>query len=76
VIRAAMLAGTRDGSADVVEIADRTEAISYAVARAGPGDAVVVAGKGHETGQQVGASTHPFSDAEVLAGALADRSGQ
>ncbi|HKR49106.1 MAG TPA: UDP-N-acetylmuramoyl-L-alanyl-D-glutamate--2,6-diaminopimelate ligase [Pseudonocardiaceae bacterium] len=74
VIRAAMLVGARDGSADVVEIADRAEAIGYAVARAGPGDAVVVAGKGHETGQQVGGSTHPFSDTEVLAGALADRS--
>ncbi|MGQ0716492.1 MAG: UDP-N-acetylmuramoyl-L-alanyl-D-glutamate--2,6-diaminopimelate ligase [Pseudonocardiales bacterium] len=73
VIRAAMLAGARAGSAEVVEIADRAEAIAHAVARAGPGDAVVVAGKGHETGQRVHGITHPFSDAEVLARALAGR---
>ncbi|HSL09262.1 MAG TPA: UDP-N-acetylmuramoyl-L-alanyl-D-glutamate--2,6-diaminopimelate ligase [Pseudonocardiaceae bacterium] len=75
-IRAAMLAGARAGAADVVEIANRAEAIAHAVARAGPGDAVIVAGKGHETGQQVHGSTHPFSDAEVLARALADRSAR
>ncbi|MGH3886027.1 MAG: UDP-N-acetylmuramoyl-L-alanyl-D-glutamate--2,6-diaminopimelate ligase [Pseudonocardiaceae bacterium] len=74
VIRAAMLAGTRTGSAEVVEIADRAEAIAHAVTRAGPEDAVVVAGKGHETGQQVHGVTYPFSDVEVLARALADRS--
>ncbi|MGH3837554.1 MAG: UDP-N-acetylmuramoyl-L-alanyl-D-glutamate--2,6-diaminopimelate ligase [Pseudonocardiaceae bacterium] len=74
VIRAALLAGARAGSAEVVEIADRAEAIAHAVARACPGDAVVVAGKGHETGQRVHSTTHPFSDAEVLARALADRS--
>ncbi len=73
VIRAAMLVGARVGSAEVVEIADRAEAIAHAVTRAGPGDAVVVAGKGHETGQQVHGTTHPFSDADVLARALADR---
>ncbi|MGH3898387.1 MAG: UDP-N-acetylmuramoyl-L-alanyl-D-glutamate--2,6-diaminopimelate ligase [Pseudonocardiaceae bacterium] len=76
VIRAAMLAGARAGSAEVVEIADRTEAISYAVGRAGPGDAVVVAGKGHETGQRVHGITHPFSDVEVLTRALTDRSAR
>ncbi|MGH3872293.1 MAG: UDP-N-acetylmuramoyl-L-alanyl-D-glutamate--2,6-diaminopimelate ligase [Pseudonocardiaceae bacterium] len=75
-IRAAMLAGARAGraGAEVVEIADRAEAIAYAVRRAGPGDAVVVAGKGHETGQQVHGSTYPFSDVEVLTRALLDRS--
>jgi UDP-N-acetylmuramoyl-L-alanyl-D-glutamate--2,6-diaminopimelate ligase len=74
VIRAAMLAGARVGPAEVVEIAGRAAAIDYAVARAGTGDAVVVAGKGHETGQQALGVTQPFSDAEVLARALADRS--
>ena len=73
VIRAAMLAGARAGAAEVVEIADRAEAITHAVTRAGAGDAVVVAGKGHETGQQVHGSTHPFSDVEVLTRALAER---
>jgi UDP-N-acetylmuramoyl-L-alanyl-D-glutamate--2,6-diaminopimelate ligase len=40
------------------------------VARAGSDDIVVVAGKGHETGQRVGDTTRPFSDAEELAAAL------
>ncbi|MFN2495260.1 MAG: UDP-N-acetylmuramoyl-L-alanyl-D-glutamate--2,6-diaminopimelate ligase [Pseudonocardiaceae bacterium] len=75
-IRAAMLTGARAGTAEVVEIADRAAAIGYAVARAGPGDAVVVAGKGHETGQQVHGVIRPFSDAEVLARALADWSAR
>ena len=75
-IRAAMLAGARAGPAEVVEIADRAEAITHAVTRAGPGDAVVVAGKGHETGQHVMGVTYPFSDTEVLAAALADRSAR
>jgi UDP-N-acetylmuramoyl-L-alanyl-D-glutamate--2,6-diaminopimelate ligase len=75
-IRAAMLAGARAGTAEVVEIANRAEAITHVVTRASPGDAVVVAGKGHETGQQVCGITHPFSDAEVLARALADRSAR
>ncbi len=75
-IRAAMLAGARSGRAEVVEIANRAEAIAHAVTRAGPGDAVVIAGKGHETGQRVQGITHPFSDAEVLARILADRSAR
>jgi UDP-N-acetylmuramoyl-L-alanyl-D-glutamate--2,6-diaminopimelate ligase len=75
-IRAAMLAGARTGRAEVVEIADRAEAITHAVTRAGPGDAVVVAGKGHETGQQLQGVTYPFSDTEVLAASLADRSAR
>ena len=41
-----------------------------AVAAGRPGDAVVVAGKGHETGQEVCGVTYPFSDAEVLIGLL------
>ncbi|MGH3985386.1 MAG: UDP-N-acetylmuramoyl-L-alanyl-D-glutamate--2,6-diaminopimelate ligase [Pseudonocardiaceae bacterium] len=76
VIRAAMLTGARAGPAEVVEIADRAEAIAHAVTRAGPGDAVVVAGKGHETGQHVHGVTYPFSDIEVLAAALANRSAR
>jgi UDP-N-acetylmuramoyl-L-alanyl-D-glutamate--2,6-diaminopimelate ligase len=72
-IRAAMLDGARRGSAEVVEIGDRAAAIEYAVTEARPGDAVVVAGKGHESGQRVGEVTHPFSDVEVLAAALAKR---
>ncbi|MGH3823708.1 MAG: UDP-N-acetylmuramoyl-L-alanyl-D-glutamate--2,6-diaminopimelate ligase [Pseudonocardiaceae bacterium] len=69
-IRAAMLSGARVGPAEVVEIPDRAAAIAHAVARAGPSDAVIVAGKGHETGQDVGGVKHPFVDADVLADLL------
>jgi UDP-N-acetylmuramoyl-L-alanyl-D-glutamate--2,6-diaminopimelate ligase len=70
-IRAAMLEGARtvDG-AEVVEIGDRREAIRHAVAAAGPGDTVVIAGKGHETGQEIAGVVHPFDDREELLAAL------
>ncbi|MGH3779131.1 MAG: UDP-N-acetylmuramoyl-L-alanyl-D-glutamate--2,6-diaminopimelate ligase [Pseudonocardiaceae bacterium] len=69
-IRAAMLTGARVGPAEVVELGDRAEAIAYAVTRARPGDAVVVAGKGHESAQEVHGVKHPFVDADVLADLL------
>jgi UDP-N-acetylmuramoyl-L-alanyl-D-glutamate--2,6-diaminopimelate ligase len=65
-----VLDGARSGSAEVREIGDRAAAIAAAVAAARPGDAVVVAGKGHETGQKVGGVTFPFDDAEELAAAI------
>ena len=46
------------------EAADRREAIQSAIAAIGPGDVVLIAGKGHETGQIVGDTVHPFSDQE------------
>jgi UDP-N-acetylmuramoyl-L-alanyl-D-glutamate--2,6-diaminopimelate ligase len=46
---------------------DRAAAIAAAVARARPGDTVLVAGKGHETGQDVGGVVHPFDDRVVAA---------
>ena len=45
-------------------------AIALAVELARPGDCVVVAGKGHETGQEVGGVVHPFDDRDVLRAAL------
>lgn len=78
-IRAAILAGAtgaphreRAGSAEVREVGDRHEAIRVAVRAARSGDAVVVAGKGHEEGQEVGGVVHPFSDRAELRIALAE----
>jgi UDP-N-acetylmuramoyl-L-alanyl-D-glutamate--2,6-diaminopimelate ligase len=71
-IRAAMLAGAQGepGRGELAEIGDRRAAIAAVVARARPGDAVVVAGKGHETGQEIHGVRHPFDDAAELAAAL------
>ena len=56
-------AGMR-GPARVIH--DRVEAIRWALAAAGPGDTVLVAGKGHETTQQVGDRRLPLSDRETV----------
>jgi UDP-N-acetylmuramoyl-L-alanyl-D-glutamate--2,6-diaminopimelate ligase len=53
-------------------IADRAEAIHYALAEAEAGDVVVVAGKGHEDYQLVGTERRPFSDRAVVLDALGD----
>jgi UDP-N-acetylmuramoyl-L-alanyl-D-glutamate--2,6-diaminopimelate ligase len=55
------------------EIGDRAEAIRVAVAELQPGDALVIAGKGHEAGQIIGDKTLPFSDHEAATAALAAR---
>ncbi|MHC4731784.1 MAG: glutamate ligase domain-containing protein, partial [Planctomycetota bacterium] len=52
---------------------DRREAIREAIAAARPGDAVVIAGKGHETYQLVGSERRPFDDAAVAREALSIR---
>jgi UDP-N-acetylmuramoyl-L-alanyl-D-glutamate--2,6-diaminopimelate ligase len=74
LIRSAILAGaaqvTRQPAPEVVAIADRRAAIDYAVGWARRGDVVVIAGKGHETGQTGGGQTRPFDDREELGGAL------
>ena len=57
----------------VMEIPDRAEAIREAVARARAGDVVIVAGKGHETGQDFGDHVLPFDDREQLRRALEQR---
>jgi UDP-N-acetylmuramoyl-L-alanyl-D-glutamate--2,6-diaminopimelate ligase len=57
----------------VREIGDRAAAIRAAVALAGSGDTVVVLGKGHESGQDIGGVVHPFDDRTELRAALIER---
>jgi UDP-N-acetylmuramoyl-L-alanyl-D-glutamate--2,6-diaminopimelate ligase len=72
-----MLAGVqdlpRDRRAEVHEVAGRRNAIAAAVVLARPGDTLLVAGKGHETGQEVAGTVHPFDDRDVLREILAAR---
>jgi UDP-N-acetylmuramoyl-L-alanyl-D-glutamate--2,6-diaminopimelate ligase len=68
-IRSAILATAKGAR----EIGDRAEAIRIAISGLQPGDALLIAGKGHETGQIVGDRTLPFSDHEAAAAALASR---
>ena len=75
-IRAEMLAGVPAQLRDrVVEIGDRAEAIEAAVAAAGPHDTVLIAGKGHETGQEATGVVHPFDDRDVVRRAIQERIG-
>ena len=68
-IRAAILDSARGAN----EIGDRAEAIRTAISGLQPGDALLIAGKGHETGQIVGDRTLPFSDHDAVASALTPR---
>ena len=70
-IRAAILRGCPGAQ----EVGDRAEAILRAVDALGPGDALLICGKGHETGQVVGDDVLPFDDAEQasLAVSVLDR---
>ena len=70
-IRAAMLAGISDPAAEVLEIGDRRTAIQRALRLAAPGDIVLIAGKGHESGQEVDGVVHPFDDRDVAREELA-----
>lgn len=56
-----------------IEIADRGEAIFYAVGLLKAGDTLIIAGKGHEDGQIIGQTTYPFSDRLKAIEALEDR---
>ena len=69
-IRAAIVEGTADTEAQVVEIGDRRAAIDFATTWARDGDVVLIAGKGHEAGQTSGGQTRPFDDREELGRSL------
>jgi UDP-N-acetylmuramoyl-L-alanyl-D-glutamate--2,6-diaminopimelate ligase len=71
LIRAAI----RKGAPDASEIGDRASAIIEGVRRLKAGDALLIAGKGHETGQIVKGVTIPFSDFDVARAALKDVGG-
>jgi UDP-N-acetylmuramoyl-L-alanyl-D-glutamate--2,6-diaminopimelate ligase len=68
-IRSAILSAAKGAG----EIGDRAEAIRTAIAGLEAGDALLIAGKGHEIGQIVGDRVLPFSDHEAVASALAPR---
>jgi UDP-N-acetylmuramoyl-L-alanyl-D-glutamate--2,6-diaminopimelate ligase len=68
-IRSAILAAAKGAR----EIGDRSEAIRAAIMGLESGDALLIAGKGHETGQIVGDRVLPFSDHDAVASALAPR---
>lgn len=72
LIRAAVLEGA---GPEAREVADRAEAILRGVDALQPGDALLIAGKGHETGQIIGSDVYPFDDAEQASVAVAALDG-
>jgi len=70
-IRRQVLAGCHDAT----EIGDRAEAIRHAIADLGPGDVLVIAGKGHEQGQIIKGDVRHFDDAEQALAAVAEIEG-
>jgi UDP-N-acetylmuramoyl-L-alanyl-D-glutamate--2,6-diaminopimelate ligase len=64
------------GCPGAMEIGDRAEAIHAAIAGLNAGDALIIAGKGHESGQIVGSTVHPFSDRSVAIAAALSLGGK
>ena len=77
-IRAAVMAGALNGTGtpSVTEIGDRAEAILRGIDALAAGDALLIAGKGHESGQVVGDVTMPFDDVEQASVAVAALEGR
>ncbi|MCZ8141205.1 MAG: UDP-N-acetylmuramoyl-L-alanyl-D-glutamate--2,6-diaminopimelate ligase [Acetobacteraceae bacterium] len=61
-IRTAVMAGCPEA----IDAGAREEAIAKAIGALGPGDVLAVAGKGHETGQEIAGTLHPFDDVAVV----------
>jgi UDP-N-acetylmuramoyl-L-alanyl-D-glutamate--2,6-diaminopimelate ligase len=72
-IIAAIEEGVRAGTTAYESIPDRRQAIAAAIEDARDGDVIVIAGKGHETGQQFADRTIPFDDRQVAREILAGR---
>ena len=70
-IRAAIMAACPEAN----EVGDRAEAILRGVDALGPGDALLIAGKGHESGQVIGTDIYPFDDVEQASVAVAALDG-
>ncbi len=77
-IRAAVMTGALNGigTPSVTEVGDRAEAILRGIDALGAGDALLIAGKGHESGQVVGDVTLPFDDVEQASVAVAALEGR
>ena len=73
---AAIRAAVMEGAPDATEVGDRAEAILRGVDAIGPGDALLIAGKGHETGQMIGDDVLPFDDVEHASVAVAAMDGR
>ena len=58
------------GRSQVMTMLDRAEAIEHAIDAAGPGDVVMILGRGHEQGQEIAGTIVPFSDVQVATRAL------
>ena len=76
-IRSAVMAGALNagGTRSISEVGDRAEAILRGIDMLGAGDALLIAGKGHETGQTVGDTVLPFDDVEQASVAVAALEG-
>lgn len=73
---AAIRAAVKGGAPDALEVGDRAEAILRGVLALEPGDALLICGKGHETGQVVGTDILPFDDVEQASMAVAALDGR
>ena len=69
-MQAEILAAATDAATNAEEFSERGEAIAMAVAALGPGDVLVIAGKGHESGQIIGDRILPFNDRDVARAAI------
>ena len=71
-ILASIEEGIRPTGCDYIVIENRREAIRYALQNAGAGDVIVLAGKGHETYQEINGVKYPFDEKIVVAELLAE----